>query len=55
MFGTPGAGGQMVYGDMEHKLGQAFLTNKMYSGLNFSQQYKMLLKATYEVVEKLKE
>ena len=54
MFGSPGAGGQMVYGDLEHKLGHAFLTNKMYNGFTaFSPQYKKLLKATYGTVEKL--
>ena len=53
-FGTPGAGGQMVYGDPEHKLGHAFVTNKMYSGFGmFSPQYKKLLKATYDTAEKL--
>ena len=55
MFGTPGAGGQLVYGDLEHKLGFAFLTNKMYSGFSpFSPQNTRLLKATYDIVERLK-
>ena len=55
MFGTPGFGGQMVYGDVEHKIGFAFLTNRLYSGLNpFSPQFKALLNATYDIVEKIK-
>ena len=54
MFGSPGAGGQMVYGDLEHKLGHAFLTNNMYNGFTaFSPQYKKLLKATYDTAEKI--
>ena len=48
MFGTLEAGGNMVYGDLEHILGLAFLTNKLYSGLNpISPQYRHLLEATY--------
>ena len=55
MFGTPGAGGNMVYGDLEHKLGLAFLTNKLYSGLNpISPQYRRLLEATYHVLQNIK-
>ena len=55
MFGTPGLGGQMVYGDVEHKIGFAFLSNRLYSGLNpFSPQFKVLFNATYEIVEKFK-
>lgn len=54
MFGTPGGGGQMVYGDPEHRLGFAFLTNKMYSGLTiYSPLFLHLYNATYSVIQQL--
>ena len=47
----------MVYGDPEHKLGLAFLTNKLYAGLNFniqaSPQFKTLIEATYDVLKEI--
>ena len=54
IFGTPGWGGQMGYGDLQYQLGYAYLTN-------YLSQYSMgddplflkLQKAVYEVVSKL--
>ena len=55
MFGTPGAGAQMVFGDLEHQIGFAFLTNKMYSGLEQeSPQFVPMFEATYDIVKNFK-
>ena len=55
MFGTPGAGGQMVYGDPEHKLGFAFVTNRLDMGARHqSPPYKSMIGATYDIVKRLK-
>ena len=53
MFGTPGAGGQMVYGDLQHQLGFAFLTNRMFVGMSArSPQFKALEKIMYDIVSR---
>ena len=55
MFGTPGAGGQMVFGDPEHKLGFAFVTNRLDPGFRtHTPPFKSMIAATYDVVKKLK-
>ena len=55
IFGTPGLGGQMVFGDLEHKLGLAFLTNRLEKGFrSHIPPYKDLLAATYDVVKNIK-
>ena len=56
MFGTPGFGGQLVYGDPEHKLGFAFLTNRLDSGVGaFTPPAQSLLQATYDIVKSIKQ
>ena len=49
MFGTSGFGGQSGYGDLEHKLGFAYLTNHLcqYS-LGDNPRFLRLQKAMYE-------
>ena len=49
MFGTPGFGGQSGYGDLEHNLGFAYLTNNLcqyHTGDN--PRFLKLQKAMYE-------
>ena len=54
MFGTPGFGGQMIYGDLEHKLGFAFLTNRLDTGMRIrTPPFISLLDATYDVVKNI--
>ena len=56
MFGTPGFGGQLVYGDPEHKLGFAFMTNRLDIGMgSFTPPGQALLTATYDVVKSIKQ
>ena len=56
MFGTPGYGGQLVYGDPEHKLGFAFMTNRLDEGLvNFTPPGQSLVTATYDIVKSIKQ
>ncbi len=44
----------MLYGDPEYQIGLAFLTNKMYLGIDIqSPQFITMLKATYDIVETL--
>ena len=51
MFGTPGIGGQIGYGDLEHNLGFAYLTNNLcqYS-MGQNPRFLRLQKAMYESV-----
>ena len=54
MFGFPGTGGQLAYGDLDHGLGFAFLTNRLYGGLNaYSPQGRAMVEATYDVLRTL--
>ena len=56
MFGTPGMGGQNVYGDLEHKLGFAFLTNRLDGGVGaMTPPCQSLVEATYNIVKSLKQ
>ena len=51
MFGTPGAGGQMVYMDTEYELGWAYLTNHhSIHAIGDDPRYLSLEKAIYECV-----
>ena len=51
MFGTPGLGGQIGHGDLEHNLGFAYLTNNLcqYS-LGGNPRFIRLQKAMYDCV-----
>ena len=52
MFGTPGFGEQMVFGDLDYKLGLAFQTNRLEHGFrSHIPPFKDLLAATYDVVK----
>ena len=54
MFGTPGYGGQMAYGDTENKLGWAYLTNYANpAAVGDDPRYLVLEKAMYESVNNL--
>ena len=56
MFGTPGFGGQLVYGDQEHKLGFAFMPNRLDIGMgSFTPPGQALLTVTYDVVKSIKQ
>ena len=51
-FGTPGAGGQMGYGDLKYKLGWAYLSN-FHSSLMMTDLYIELWNAMYTSVQVL--
>ena len=51
-FGTPGAGGQMWYGDLKYKLGWAYLSN-FHSSLIMTDLYLELFNAIYDTVKTL--
>ncbi len=54
MFGTPGSGGQMAYGDSDNKLGWAFITNYCNpTALNDDPRYSRLEKAMYDTIRNL--
>ncbi len=43
----------MLYGDPEHQIGLAFLTNKMYLATDIhSPQFARLFKSTYDIVNR---
>ena len=51
MFGTPGYGGQIGYGDLEHNLGFAYLTNNLcFYEIGDNPRFLKLEKAMYECV-----
>ena len=51
MFGTSGFGGQAGYGDLEHNLGFAYLTNNLCQyELGDNPRFLRLQKAMYECV-----
>ena len=54
MFGTMGYGGQMGFGDVEQRLGFAFLTNYLGYHLIEDPRYIVLKQAMYQVVSDIK-
>ena len=56
MFGTPGHGGQMGYGDAGSQLGWAYLTNYLSSyDMSDDPRYVALEKAMYETVKDIED
>ena len=55
MFGTPGLGGQMAYGDVAQSLGWGFVTNYPTMGAVANDaRYEALIKTVYETVANFK-
>ena len=53
-FGTPGAGGQMAFADVDNEIGWAFLTNYHGHHMLDDPRYVALTNTVYDVVARLK-